>query len=216
MADALFFLSISNEVLVGTPESENSLAGKDLLSDPSTWVETHGDVLFRYALGRLGDPGAAENIVQETLLAALESRASFSGRSSARTWLIGILKHKIIDHFRKNSREISYDDVEVAKEPEGVFSQRGKWINEPRRWDRTPDDALEDAQLWEAMEQCLAGLSPRLGQIFTLREMEGIKGPELCKVLNISATNLGVMIYRARSQLRSCLEKTYFCSQENA
>ncbi len=172
--------------------------------------------MYRYAWLRTRDPELAEEMVQECLVAAFGARERFAGQSSERTWLIGILKHKIIDHFRKNSREVAYDDVEVAREPEGIFSQRGKWINEPRRWDRTPDDALEDAQLWEAMERCLAGLSPRLSQIFTLREMEGIKGPELCKVLNISATNLGVMIYRARSQLRSCLEKTYFCSQENA
>ncbi|MHC4945232.1 MAG: RNA polymerase sigma factor, partial [Planctomycetota bacterium] len=76
-----------------------------LLSDPATWVDEHGDALYRFAITRLKDPEAAEEIVQETFLAALKAKDSFKGRSSERTWLIGILKNKVIDHFRKMSRE---------------------------------------------------------------------------------------------------------------
>jgi len=206
----------SLEVQVGASKKEEPQQGERRGSEPSTWVEAYGDVLYRYALSRLRDPQVAESIVQEALLAALESRASFAGRSSERTWLVGILKHKIYDHFRRQAREPSFEDVEELQEAEVSFTPQGRWLQEPGRWDPSPEVALEDAQLWAALDRCVEALPPRLAQIFTLREMEGIKGPELCKLLGITTTNLGVMLYRARARLRSCLEQSYFSTQEGA
>jgi RNA polymerase sigma-70 factor (ECF subfamily) len=176
--------------------------------DPEGWVEQHGDVLFRYALLRLSSPDAAENVVQETFLAALKSQASFSGRSSERTWLVGILKHKIIDQFRKHSRETAVEDIDtVTPEEDELFDERGKWKVGPQLWRASPDAAVETAQLWSVLEACMEALPERLAAVFSLREMDELDTQEICKILQVTPTNVGVMIHRARLRLRGCLEQ---------
>jgi RNA polymerase sigma-70 factor (ECF subfamily) len=107
--------------------NQNRTAKSAQLDDPASWVDLYGDLLYRFALSRVKDPSIAEELVQETLLAALKSRANFQGRSTARTWLIAILKHKIVDHIRKRVREPAFDKVEslsdaLANDPvEGNF-----------------------------------------------------------------------------------------------
>ena len=183
--------------------------------DPLRWVEQHGDLLFRYAVSRLKDRDAAENVVQETFVAALEGIDRFAGRSSERTWLMGILKHKIVDRYRRSSRQVGVEDVEALADraEQEAFDDRGRWRSPPAKWAR-PDASVEAAQLWEVLERCMENLSPRLAQAFSLREMDGLATDEICKIMEITATNLGVMMHRARMQLRRCLELGWFAPAE--
>lgn len=187
-------------------------------SDPDVWVERHADALYRYALLRLRNQELAEDIVQETFLAALKARSTFEGQSSERTWLIGILKHKIIDHFRRCSREITcLQDCEMlASEQEDSFRAAGEWIGHwkpeaaPSEWNAGPEALLEQRDFWEVFEQCLAHLPGRMAAAFVLRELEELSTEEICETLNITPSNFWVMIHRARMHLRRCLETKYF------
>ena len=179
--------------------------------DPGRWLEAYGDVLFRFAMKRLRNVDHAEDVVQETLLAAFQARANYSGRSSEQTWLIGILKHKIVDFIRRQVCETAVDDiaaladVATGSEVEGLFDERGHWITPPDDWGR-PDKRLHNQQFLEAFEACLERLKPMIASVFTLRELVGQSVEEICNELGITATNCGVILYRARMGLRRCLE----------
>lgn len=189
-----------------------------LRSDPQDWVETHADALFRYALVRLRSRELAEDMVQETFLAALKARAGFAGQSSERTWLIGILKHKIIDHFRRSSREVTgLQDVELpVTDEQDSFRAAGEWIGHwkpeaaPSEWNTTPEALMEQKDFWGIFEECLSELPERMARAFVLRELEGMSTEEICSLLNISTSNFWVMIHRARMQLRRGLETRHF------
>jgi RNA polymerase sigma-70 factor (ECF subfamily) len=179
--------------------------------DPGRWLQEYGDALFRYALRRLHDTANAEDVVQETLLAAFQARASYSGRASEKTWLTGILKHKIIDFIRKQMRESTVDDINALSDAAGngsidkLFDTRGQWLHPPQDWGN-PDKALHNHQFIEIFEHCLGRLQPAHAQIFSLKELAGQSIDEICKELDITATNCSVMLYRARMGLRRCLE----------
>ena len=184
------------------------------MTDPETWVDHYGDYLYRFALSRLHDKAAAEDLVQETFLAALPARKNFKGRSSVATWLAGILKHKIIDHFRKESRNQPVEDVEpFAANLENLFDEKGKWKIRPSKWSANPTELYEQKEFMKILELCLSELSSRMARVFTLREMEELSTKEICKVFNISATNCWVILYRARMLLRRCLEINWFSSK---
>lgn len=180
-------------------------------SDPANWVDLYGDLLFRYALLRLRDPILAEDVVQETLLAGLQGRKNFESRSTERTWLVGILKHKIIDYFRKAGREESIENDESEQSlREGDFKQNGRWRIGPAPWKMDSSAIFEQNEFFEILRQCLSGLPSRLANAFMLKELEEQSSKEVCKVFNISPTNLWVMMHRARHRLRECLEVNWF------
>jgi RNA polymerase sigma-70 factor (ECF subfamily) len=178
----------------------------------------HRPYLLRFALQQLRDEGQAEDVVQETLLAALQG--NFSGQSSLRTWLTGILKHKIIDLIRKQSREAPLAATAEGEEDnlddfDALFDQRGHWTDDdkPQTWQQ-PNAALESKQFWKVYEAC-AGLMPqRLALVFSMREVLDMDIDEICKSLSISATNCSVILYRARMSLRLCLDKNWFGNPE--
>jgi RNA polymerase sigma-70 factor (ECF subfamily) len=183
--------------------------------DPAGWVDRHGDYLFRYALARLRRREAAEDLVQETFLAALGARERFAGGSSERSWLVGILKRKILDHFRRKAREQPVSDFAAPDcWAEALFDKRGNWKRKPGAWDSGPGATCERAEFWEAFARCLGKLPGRLADAFTLREVEGVASREVCKALDISATNLWVMLYRARLRLWRCLDSNWFGNRE--
>jgi len=185
--------------------------GQNQIEDPETWVDEHGDSLFRYALFRIQDAQAAEDLVQETFLAALRGKDSFAGRSSLRTWLFGILKHKIIDHIRKISRERPEGDIEtVANLADKTFDEQGVWKSQPAKWTTDPGLLFQQQEFWEMLQYCLSELPPRLNQVFTLRELDELTAEEVRKILQVSPTNGGVMLHRARMRLRECLEINWF------
>ncbi len=184
------------------------------LSDPQTWVEQYGDVLFRYAVARLRNPSLAEDVVQETFLAALQSSQRFQEQSSERTWLVGILKHKLIDALRRASREQATTLLDsLAAEPDEQFDEQGRWKigdADPHAWDANPRLLLQQQEFLAVLDQCLAGLSPRLAHAFVLRELDDVSTKQICQVLGVTPTNVWIMLHRARAQLRKCLERRWF------
>jgi len=190
---------------------ENTLEPRRRTTDPEIWVEEHGNILYRYALVRLRDPEVAEEAVQETFLAALRGRERFESRSSERTWLIGILRHKIFDHFRRMSREqLLHETTSQEGGLENPFDRNGNWATAPSKWPLDPSRSLQQKEFLETLNRCLSGLQDRLAQAFVLREIEGLTTEEICDLMNISTNNLGVMVYRARMHLRHCLQQKWF------
>ncbi|MBN2494662.1 MAG: sigma-70 family RNA polymerase sigma factor [Deltaproteobacteria bacterium] len=176
---------------------------------PERWVDEHGDALYRFALMRLQDPSAAEEVVQETLLAGLKSRHSFSGRSSERTWLVGILRHKLVDFIRKHSRErpgpAGDAGAEIDRaEPEQLDAPI-HWPAAAARWSTDPAVARQRAEIREAVTECVDELPPRQADAFSLKEIEDVDAKEICRALGISEANLWVLLHRARQRLRGCL-----------
>jgi RNA polymerase sigma-70 factor (ECF subfamily) len=182
------------------------------LSDPNTWLDAHGDALYRFALQRVRDRTLAEDLVQDTLLAALRARASFAAQASERTWLIAILKNKIIDHFRRSAREAPLPEHLAPDEAvEAMFQAESDdhWAEPPSAWPR-PDTALEQAEFWRVFQNCLEDLPPRQAQAFALSEIDGLSTDELCKLFGASTSNVWVLLHRARLRLRECLETHWF------
>jgi RNA polymerase sigma-70 factor (ECF subfamily) len=181
------------------------------LPDPATWVDQHGDFLFRYALSRLGNRAVAEDLVQETFLAALGAEKRFSGRSDERTWFVGILKHKLIDYLRRQGRERLVHAAKPCGEMgEELFDSKGSWKLKPAHWSANPCDVLERKEFWEAFQHCLENLPQRLRTVFSLREIDELPTDEACEALKVTPGNLGVLLYRARMGLRRCLEINWF------
>jgi RNA polymerase sigma-70 factor, ECF subfamily len=170
------------------------------------WLNEHGDYLYRFALARLRDPHQAEDVVQETFLAAIKS-PNFAQQSAPRTWLTGILKHKIIDLMRKSKREIAASNLMSDEDAnmDEFFDDAGKWADKPLQWDM-PENALEQKQFLGVLQACMDKLPSKLATIFMLRDVQETENAETCKELNISTTNAWVMLYRARTTLRKCLE----------
>lgn len=182
------------------------------LSDPSTWLDQHGDALYRFALMRVQAPAVAEDLVQETLLAALRARSGFAGEAAERTWLVAILKNKIVDHFRRGSREAPLpdtDDPDAAIDALFRSDSNNHWLRPPMAW-ADPEQSLEQADFWRVFQACLDGLPTRQAQAFTLTEVDGLPTDELCKALGITSSNVWVLLHRARLRLRECLEQHWF------
>ena len=188
-----------------------------LNADPGRWLDEHGDYLFKYAVFRLRDDTAAEDAVQETFLGALKAYEKFQGRGSERTWLVGILKHKIIDHFRKAEREAPIgEEGDDGPEHADFFERSDEWVGHwnadcaPSEWHATPAELIERSDFWKVFSDCLSPLPQRTASAFTLREVDGLKSEEICEILSISVNNLWVMLHRARLHLRNCLEINWF------
>ena len=178
-------------------------------------LQQHRTYLLRYAIVQLRDPELAEDVVQETLLAALEGRARFSGKSTHKTWLTGILKHKIIDAMRRKSREqplTATEDESEADAIDAMFKQDGHWQQFPASWGN-PEKSLEDKKFWTVFEACSQLMPARTARVFMMREVMELSTEEICKELAITPTNLWVMLHRARLSLRECLEIKWFGSR---
>lgn len=186
-------------------------------ASPDAWLAEHGDCLYRTALMRVRNPDIAADLVQDTLLAALRTVEKFGGRSSVRTWLVGILRHKISDHFRKLGRETSFTDLAFFKdESPDKFDGDDFWHHDeraPRAWKSGGEEALNRAEFLTALQVCLGKLPERVSAVFLMREMDDTPSPEICETLGVSAANLWVMLHRARMALRQCLENSYFSSE---
>jgi RNA polymerase sigma-70 factor (ECF subfamily) len=176
------------------------------MSEFRAQVEGERAYLLRYATLQLRDSAAAEDAVQETLLAALAGEASFGGRSNLRTWLTGILKHKIVDTIRRTSREAP---VASEDEFEALFDERGHWIEMPQAW-ADPDASLEQKEFFAVLEDCLAKLPAKTSQAFMLREHMGLETTDICKELSVTPTHVWVLLHRARMALRLCIQMNWF------
>jgi RNA polymerase sigma-70 factor (ECF subfamily) len=170
------------------------------------WLNEHADYLYRFALARLRDPHQAEDVVQETFLAAVKSN-SFADQSSQRTWLTGILKHKIIDLMRKKVRETVASDLMTEHDDnmDEFFDAKGHWADKPQAWN-LPESALEQKQFLTVLQSCLDKIPNKLATLFLMRDVHETDNEEICKELNISPTNAWVMLHRARMGIRKCVE----------
>ena len=180
--------------------------------DATTWLEEHGDALFRYAITRVRDSSVAEDLVQETLLSAMIAVDSFQGASSARTWLIGILRHKLLDYFRRIAKEQALEQ-DWANFPDGgpqEFDEQGRWKAALGEWG-SPEKSLVKAEFWKVFNRCMDALPEQLRTPFALRELEGLDTDAVIRTLDISSkNNLWVMLSRARQRIRSCLQSQWF------
>ena len=185
-----------------------------VISGTHRWIEDHGDFLYRFALARVRVPDVAEDLVQDTFLAALQGTHRESGPRVERRWLIGIMKHKIVDYFRRNAREPLHDSRQLDGRPgDEDFLADGHWNPEMAAihgWPEETDSLLDRKQFWEAFAACLEKLPPRTAQVFTLREVDGVETDEICRLVTLTPTNLGVILHRARKELRNCLAGRYF------
>jgi RNA polymerase sigma-70 factor (ECF subfamily) len=182
--------------------------------NPHEWVDQHGDYLFRYALIRVRNETVAEDLVQETLLAAFKSTDRYDGETPERAWLTGILKHKVLDHFRRQSRERTITpETSLPEELESRFDDLGLWKREPESgpadWTANTPSLIERQEFMMALKQCLGRLPTLCADAFVLREIEAIASDRIQELLGISASNFWVLMHRARMQLRLCLERNW-------
>lgn len=185
--------------------------------NPTEWLDRHGDYLYRYALVRVRNATVAEDLLQETLLAAIGSCKNHEGRSSERTWLTGIMKHKILDYFRRIARA---PELQMAgNEDHGeldLFEKTGIWQGHwredqaPVNWPVDAVQLLESREFWETLNRCLSRLPRQMAIAFTLREIDGMSTNEICDVLDVSPNNLWVILHRGRARLRQLLEAEWF------
>ncbi|NOR26238.1 MAG: sigma-70 family RNA polymerase sigma factor [Desulforhopalus sp.] len=179
--------------------------------DPDTWVDNYADSLFSYAFFRVQNRSLAEELVQETFVAALVAKDKFKGNSSEKTWFFAILKNKIIDQLRRKYRE-KLQSLETTAEHvnDDFFNERGEWLEKPGKWREMPPQNFEQREFMAILRQCLTGLSANQCDAFTLREFDDVGSEEICKVLGISPTNYWVLLHRARLVIRKCLERNWF------
>jgi RNA polymerase sigma-70 factor (TIGR02943 family) len=181
------------------------------LLNSDIWVDQYGDALFGFAVARVKDRGAAEDLVQETFLAGLQAGKRFRGESSEKTWLFSILKHKIIDHYRKNkSTKLTKETLSDSHGAEKYFNSSGAWQIHPQHWYSHPGKNQQFKEFLDHFYRCLAELPQRNANAFVYREVDGLNTKEICKRLDVSENNCWVMLYRARMLLRRCLELAGF------
>ena len=178
--------------------------------NPSKWVDLYADYLYNYTISRVNDTIIAEDLVQDTFLAGLKSAENFKGEAAERTWLISILKRKIIDHYRKiNSNK---GKAEVKMDLNFDSEQEGSWLEQKvaDNYDLNAEDALQNKELGLAIQDCLTKLPKKQAEVFIKKTIQGMDTEDICKELNITASNLWVIIHRARTTLMECLENNWY------
>lgn len=187
-----------------TKTTGNELVARLRGRDPETLellVREHARPLYRAARGMGFRKEEAEDLAQDVLATFLETLDRFEGRSRVRTWLFGILNRKALERYRYQKKENRHDPIEDVFEAR--FDHHGRWTRPPADLQRL----AESRQLGEAIASCLDKLPPRQRSVFVFREMEGLETAEVCKILEVSATNMGVLMHRARSRLQECVER---------
>ncbi|HYC99687.1 MAG TPA: RNA polymerase sigma factor [Phycisphaerales bacterium] len=199
-----------------TPSQTRPAGGNAALVQ--TWLSQHGDALWHFAVSRVGDQHA-EDVLQETLLAALTAAASFQGRSSAETWLLGIMSNKVVDHFRRRAR---HNAQAIGEEDDGLppapdeFTPSDKWARKPANWNRLArnGDAPDEDPVRAAYRRCMDHLPAILKDALELRELRDLPPATVCQALGISPTNLWTRLHRARAALRRCIEDGLIAAAE--
>lgn len=173
----------------------------------------HRVYLLRFARLQLRNDEWAEDAVSETLLAALSKPQSFGNRSQLKTWLVGILKHKVIDLIRSNARIVAVPDAHGDEEGDELdrlsFQADGHFTEPPNDWGN-PDQTLQQVQFFQVLDACMERLPPALGRLFLMREWLELSSQEVCKELSLTPTNLYVQLHRARLRLQECLNIHWF------
>ena len=180
------------------------------MNDFAQSIQTLRPQLLRFARAQLRNEAWAEDAVSETVLAALAKPQAFAGQSQFKTWLIGILKHKLIDQIRRHSREVSATSQEDDEDIDDLlFNTTGHWRVAPVEWG-DPEAACGRREFFEVLEVCVEKLPGAQGRVFMMREWLELDSSEICKELGITATNLWVLLHRARWRLQTCLQERWF------
>ncbi len=177
---------------------------------PETWVDQYADYLYNYAVVRVSDAEIAKDLVQETFFAGLNSAKNYKGDAAERTWLIAILKRKVIDHYRKiNSKK---GKAEVRMNYSSQTDAEGDWLEEQVAdpFDKGGDETIENEELGMAIENCISKLPKKQGLVFKMKTIQGMSTEDICNQLEINASNLWVMIHRARTALMGCLNQNWY------
>jgi len=178
--------------------------------NPNKWIDLYSDYLFNYTISRVSDKVIAQDLVQDTFLAGLKSMKNFKGEASERTWLISILKRKIIDYYRKiNSNK---GKAEVRMSYNSDTESEGDWLEErvADPFDKTAEDNLQNNELGDAIQTCLNKLPEKQANVFRMKTILKYETEVICNELDITASNLWVIIHRARTAMADCLEKNWF------
>ena len=178
--------------------------------DPAKWIDNYSDYLFRYTIIRINDHEISKDLVQETFFSGLKSAKNFEGKATERTWLISILKRKIIDHYRKKNSKKGQAEVRMNFYNDG--ENEGDWIEErvPQSWDSEVEKKIENKELQHQIDLCVDKLPKKYAMVFRMKTIQEVDTEVICKELGISSSNLWVIIHRARMQLRKCLEDNWF------
>jgi len=181
---------------------------KSVDANPSEWVNKYGDYLYIYAYSRVQSKELSEDLVQETFLSALKGLSSFRGDSTVQTWLTSILRRKIIDHYRKMSTKKETVASKFASPFQYEDDNEGHWILErtPNDWQTNTADPLRQDEFQKILELCLSLLPDKWKSVFMLKVLEEMRSDEVCKEIGCTASNLWVIIHRAKLQLRECIE----------
>jgi RNA polymerase sigma-70 factor (TIGR02943 family) len=183
------------------------------MSDFAAEVEQLRPQLLRFARTQLRNEAWAEDAVSETLLAALERPGAYAGQSQLKTWLVGILKHKVVDQLRQHAREATVLVADDGADVDGeLFNEGGGWRELPAEWG-DPQAAFSQHQFFEVLQACCDHLPPTQGRVFMMREWLELDSETICKELTITATNLWVLLHRARLRLRECLQSHWFAGR---
>jgi len=177
--------------------------------DPNKWVSLYSDYLFNFTVSRVNDREMAQDLVQETFLAGLKSMKNFKGEASERTWLISILKRKIIDHYRKTNSKKGKAEVRMSYNSD---ENEGDWLEErvADPFDKTAEDTIENTELGLAIHNCISKLPEKQATVFKMKTLLNYDTEAICNELNITASNLWVIIHRARTSVAACMEKNWF------
>ncbi|MBL4708594.1 MAG: sigma-70 family RNA polymerase sigma factor [Flavobacteriales bacterium] len=188
---------------------------------PANWVENYADYLYSYAIIKVNDDEKAKDLVQDTFVSAIENQNTFRGQSVERTWLTSILKNKIIDYYRKmstkNEIRVKESDEEYEHRDsffETVGSNEGMWNPDarPQNWSSDYQTPVENEEFYTILQACLGKLPQKWAMVFSLKSIDGYSSKEICKELNLSASNYWVLMHRAKLQLRGCMEINWFNS----
>jgi len=186
---------------------DSSALPVDQVLPPAKWVDAYGDYLFRYAVSRLRDANAAEEVLQETFLAGIRHHDQFAGTGSQRAWLLGILKRKIVDFVRERAKAENADVSEGGESQleQRLFDESGNWREGAKKWAVEPGRNMEIEELWAIVRECLSHVPPNQADVFVLSVMEEMPSEDICTELSISQSNLWVRLHRARLHLANCV-----------
>lgn len=178
--------------------------------NPNKWIDLYSDYLFNYTISRVNDREMAQDLVQDTFLAGLKSMKNFKGEASERTWLISILKRKIIDYYRKINSHKGKAEVRITYNDDS--ESEGDWLEErvADPFDKTAEDSMQNEELGDAIHNCLSKLPEKQAEVFKMKTILGYETETICNELNITASNLWVIIHRARTAMADCLKENWF------
>ena len=186
------------------------MAEEKVLLNTDKWIDNYADYMYNYAIVRVNDSDLAKDLVQDTFFAGLKSAKNFQGKSTERTWLISILKRKIIDHYRKINSKKGQAEVRMNFYDDG--ENEGNWLEErvPQSWENQLEKSVENDELKKQLSSCIEALPEKYAMVFRMKTIQEFETEEICKELDITSSNLWVIIHRARTQLRKCMEDNWF------